>query len=63
MKSLDGALDKLDEQLIMYDDDPLKLDEYREALSTITTSRGKVIRRLVNDTFMRFFNGSTARLE
>jgi hypothetical protein len=63
MKSLDGALDKLEEQLVLYDDDPLKLEEYRDALSTVTSSRGKRMRRLVNDTFLRFFTGSTTRLE
>jgi hypothetical protein len=33
------------------------------AVKTISTSRGKAMRRLVYDTFTRFFNGSTMRLE
>lgn len=63
MKSLDGALDKLIKQLDKSDDDPLRLDEYSQALSTITTSRGKAIRRLVYDTFIRFFSGASLQLE
>ncbi len=63
MKSLEGALDKLENELARSDDDPLKLGEYRAAVKTISTSRGKAMRRLVYDTFTRFFNGSTMRLE
>ena len=63
MKALEGALEKLEHELARSDDDPLKLEEYRTALRTITTSRGKAMRRLVYDTFTRFFNGSTMRLE
>jgi hypothetical protein len=63
MKSLDGALDKLISQLDKSTDDPLRLEEYSLALSTITTSRGKAIRRLVYDTFIRFFSGASVQLE
>jgi hypothetical protein len=64
MKALDAALDKLETELSRTDDDdPLKLEEYRDALQTITASRGKSMRRLVYDTFNRFFNGSTMRLD
>ena len=42
---------------------PLRLDEYQAALETITSSRGKAIRRLVYDTFLRFFMGATNQLE
>jgi hypothetical protein len=63
MKALEAALDKLENELARSDDDPLKLDEYRSAVKTISTSRGKAMRRLVYDTFTRFFNGSTMRLE
>ena len=45
------------------EEDPLKLDEYTEALSLITASRGKATRRLVYDTFLRFFTGATTELE
>jgi hypothetical protein len=63
MKALEGALEKLENELGRSDDDPLKLGEYRTAVKTISTSRGKAMRRLVYDTFTRFFNGSTMRLE
>jgi hypothetical protein len=63
MTALEGALEKLETELARNDDDPLKLEEYRTALKTISTSRGKAMRRLVYDTFTRFFNGSTMRLE
>jgi hypothetical protein len=63
MTMLEGALNKLMDQLEKPVDDPLKLDEYREALSTITASRGKSMRRLVYDTFLRFFTGASLELE
>jgi hypothetical protein len=63
MKMLDGALDKLKKLLEMPVDDPLNLDDYSRALSSITTSRGKSIRRLIYDTFLRFFGGATTKLE
>ncbi|HSZ57136.1 MAG TPA: hypothetical protein VK797_15825 [Tepidisphaeraceae bacterium] len=63
MKILDGALDKLLRELRRPEDDPLKLDEFQHAQSNIVSSRGKAIRRLVYDTFLRFFNGSTTQLE
>ena len=63
MKMLDGALDKLEALLDKADDDPLNLGQYHEALSKITSSRGKTIRRLVYDTFLRFFMGATPELE
>ena len=63
MKMLDGALDKLEALLNRPDEDPLHLDEYFNSVSMITASRGKTMRRLVNDTFLRFFMGATAELE
>jgi len=63
MKMLDGALDKLEALLDEADDDPLNLEQYHHALSNITSSRGKTIRRLVYDTFLRFFMGATPELE
>lgn len=63
MKALDGGLDKLLEETRRPVDDPLGLDDYFDALSTITTSKGKATRRLVYDTFSRFFTGTTVRLE
>ena len=63
MKILDGALDKLMAELKKPEDDPLNLDGYQKALSTITSSRGKATRRLVYDTFLRFFNGVSTELE
>jgi hypothetical protein len=63
MKAVDGGLDKLLKQLEKPGDDPIKLEEYGQALLLITTSRGKATRRLVNDTFSRFFSGATMELE
>jgi hypothetical protein len=63
MKMLDGALDSVLSLLKRKVEDPLNLEEYTEALNKITTSRGKAIRRLVNDTFQRFFLGATTELE
>jgi hypothetical protein len=63
MKILDGALDKLLKELKKPSDDPMKLSDYQKALATITSSRGKATRRLVYDTFLRFFNGASTELE
>ena len=62
-KMLEGALDKLMKKLREPREDPLGLEHYQLALGTITTSRGKAIRRLVYDTFLRFFSGVTTELE
>jgi hypothetical protein len=63
MKALDGALDKLVTELQSGKDDPLRLQAYDEALLKITSSRGKGIRRLVYDTFLRYFQGTTPDLD
>jgi hypothetical protein len=63
MGLLDAALLRLDKLTENGGDDPLNLDEYQRTLGGITSSRGKSIRRLVYDTFRRFFNGTTSRLE
>jgi hypothetical protein len=63
MKSLESSLDKLQAELERPVEDPLELDEYAKALTTITASRGKSTRRLVYDTFVRFFSGATMDLE
>jgi hypothetical protein len=63
MKMLEAALDKLVSLLKHGGDDPLSLVEYQEAISTITSSRGKMMRRLVYDSFLRYFLGTTTRLE
>jgi hypothetical protein len=60
---LQKALDKLVELLAIPEEDPLNLGEYQEAIKSIASSRGKMMRRLVYDTFLRFFNGTTERLE
>lgn len=62
-KMLEGALDKLMKKLSEQREDPLSLEDYQRALGTITSSRGKAIRRLVYDTFLRFFSGVTTELE
>jgi hypothetical protein len=63
MKVLDAAFDRLVSELKKLEDDPLNLESYQKALSMITTSRGKATRRLVYDTFLRFFSGATSQLE
>jgi hypothetical protein len=63
MAQLDGALLRFDKLIENGGDDPLDLDEYQHVLSNIKSSRGKTIRRLVYDTFRRFFNGTTSHLE
>jgi hypothetical protein len=60
---LDGALEQLILLLKEPSEDPLNLSEYQESIKTITSSRGKMMRRLVYDTFLRFFLGTTTRLE
>jgi len=63
MKMLEGALDKLLMLLHRAVEDPLNLDVYQRTLTRITSARGKNIRRLVYDTFLRFFSGVTSELE
>jgi hypothetical protein len=63
MKMLEGALEKLILLLKQPSEDPLGLAEYQELIKDITSSRGKMMRRLVYDTFLRFFLGTTTRLE
>ena len=63
MAMLEGALLRLNQLIESGGDDPMSLDEYQRTLDKIKSSRGKTIRRLVYDTFRRFFNGTTSRLE
>jgi hypothetical protein len=63
MKMLEGALEKLILLLKQPSEDPLGLAGYQELIKDITSSRGKMMRRLVYDTFLRFFLGTTTRLE
>ncbi len=63
MTMLNGALEKLITLLKQPSEDPLGLDEYQELIKNITSSRGKMLRRLVYDTYLRFFLGTTTRLE
>jgi hypothetical protein len=63
MTSLDGALDRLLDEFTKSPEDPLNLEEYRQSLQGITAARGKAMRRLVYDTFLRFFTGTTMKLE
>jgi hypothetical protein len=63
MKMLEGALEKLILLLKQQSEDPLNLEEYQELIKNISSSRGKMMRRLVYDTFLRFFLGTTTRLE
>jgi hypothetical protein len=63
MTYVEGALQRLKTLIDRPVDDPLSLDDYAAALGTIKSSRGKAIRRLVFDTFTRFFTGATVELE
>lgn len=63
MPQLEGALLRLDKLIENGSEDPMNLDEYQKTVASIKSSRGKSIRRLVYDTFRRFFNGTTSRLE
>jgi hypothetical protein len=63
MAHLDGALLRLDKLIELGGDDPMNLGEYQRTIADVKSSRGKAIRRLVYDTFRRFFNGTTSRLE
>ena len=63
MTSLEGALERLSKELEKSEDDPLNLEEYQRTLASIKTSRGKAVRRLVYDTFLRFFNMTTPTLD
>jgi hypothetical protein len=63
MPALKLALERLTAQLEKPADDPLNLEVYQRVLRNITTSRGKATRRLVYETFLRFFNGTTTALD
>jgi hypothetical protein len=63
MTALKAALERFTEQLDRPADDPLNLEAYQRVLRNITTSRGKATRRLVYETFLRFFNGTTTVLD
>lgn len=63
IRTLDIGLDRLLKELKKPVEDPWNLTSYQRALAMITTSRGKATRRLVYDTFLRFFSGATAELE
>jgi hypothetical protein len=63
MDILDKALDKLLGQFDRAGDDPLRLEAYTRALAEVNASRGKDARRLVDDTFRRFFLGVTTELD
>jgi hypothetical protein len=63
MTSLEGAFERLTKELDKPEDDPLNLEEYQRSLASIKSSRGKAVRRLVYDTFLRFFNMTTTTLD
>jgi len=63
MSILDSQLDRILGLFRKDDYDPLNLAEYWIALRGMAPSRGKAIRRLVDDTFRRFFNGATSGLD
>jgi hypothetical protein len=63
MEILDRALDKLVSELDRGGADPLRFEAYQKALMTISATRGKQARRLVDDTFRRFFLGVTTELD
>jgi hypothetical protein len=63
MEILERALDRLLEEFVRNDNDPLRLEAYDKALAIVDASRGKDARRLVDDTFRRFFLGVTTELD
>lgn len=63
MQILDKALDRLLKEFDRPGDDPLCLEAYERALAMIHAWRGKDARRLVDDTFRRFFLGVTTELD
>lgn len=63
MTSLEGALQRLMKELSKANEDPLNLEEYQQAVNGIESARGKNIRRMIYDTFLRFFNGTTETLD
>ena len=60
---LEGALDKLLAEIDRPGIYPLHFESYQRALAMINASRGKDARRLVDDTFRRFFLGVTTDLD
>jgi hypothetical protein len=63
MEILDKALDKLLREFDAPGADPLHVESYERALTMLDASRGKDARRLVDDTFRRFFLGVTTELD
>jgi len=63
MEILDKALDRLLGEFDRTGSDPLRIEAYQQALDMIHASRGKEARRLVDDTFRRFFLGVTTDLD
>ncbi|HEY7163725.1 MAG TPA: hypothetical protein VIB79_04130 [Candidatus Binatia bacterium] len=63
MEILNKALDKLLGEFDRRGSDPLNLESYEEALRILNAARGKDARRLVDDTFRRFFLGVTTDLD
>lgn len=63
MDILDKALDKLLREFDRAGTDPLRFESYERALASMRSCRGKDGRRLVDDTFRRFFLGVTTELE
>jgi hypothetical protein len=63
MEILDKALDRLLGEFDRPEADPLRIESYHRALDVINASRGRDARRLVDDTFRRFFLGVTTDLD
>jgi hypothetical protein len=63
MEILEKAFDKLLAEFDGSSPDPLRVEAYERALATLNTARGKDARRLVDDTFRRFFLGVTTELD
>jgi len=63
MEILDKALDRLLGEFDRTASDPLRIEAYQRALETIHAARGRDARRLVDDTFRRFFLGVTTELD
>jgi hypothetical protein len=63
MEILDKAIDRLLTEFDRAEADPLRVEAFQKALGLISSTRGKDARRLVDDTFRRFFLGVTTELD
>ena len=61
--ALERGLKNLEKLLSEPLDDPFSLGEYHAVTEDITSSRGRTMRKLVYETFLRYFNGVSTLLD